>query len=89
MEYGTVTNLHDISIPKNCKNCGAPLTSATCAYCGTEYQPNLNLKDVRSITVETDFEDISYGKRNEHIITFRTNEAVIFETKEGNYIAHP
>jgi len=83
-----VIDLHNIQIPTNCKNCGAPLTSPTCPYCGTKYRPNLDLKDVRSITVETDFEDIRYGKRNERIITFQTDKTITFETKEGNYIVH-
>ena len=25
------------TVPANCKNCGAPLNSHKCEYCGTEY----------------------------------------------------
>lgn len=25
---------------KNCKNCGAPLESLACEYCGTQYEPD-------------------------------------------------
>lgn len=28
---------HDDNLPTNCKNCGAPLHSHECEYCGSEY----------------------------------------------------
>lgn len=34
---GHKTVYHTPAKPTNCKNCGAPLTSYKCEYCGTEY----------------------------------------------------
>ena len=33
----TKLELEEEKLPSNCKNCGAPLSSHTCEYCGTKY----------------------------------------------------
>lgn len=32
---------------ENCKNCGAPLKSSKCEYCGTEYGTTGNLEELQ------------------------------------------
>lgn len=33
----------------NCKNCGAPLHSTTCEYCGTEYEWISEINDFKQV----------------------------------------
>lgn len=76
--------MYSIDLPKNCKNCGAPLDNSKCNYCGTEYQPNLNLKDVKSVTVEIESTECFGGLGDKNMISFITARNATFELPEGD-----
>lgn len=60
-----------IKYPSTCKNCGAPLTSGKCAYCGTEYTDyqEIELEGWSGeVTINGEKINVYVGKVDYHVI---------------------